>query len=120
MSRTRTAVLTAFLLVASLVVPAAAQEIPDRPQYEIVDPAFEALPGATAYFGTLTVDGADSAYRIEVPDAWNGTLVLEAHGFVGPQVPGLAVQPVGLREFYISQGFAWAASQLLPQRLCDR
>ena len=44
MSRTRTAVLTAFLLVASLVVPAAAQEISDRPEYEIVDPAFEALP----------------------------------------------------------------------------
>ena len=112
MSRTRTAVLTAFLLVASLVVPAAAQEISDRPEYEIVDPAvdFEALPGATAYAGTIDVDGVESAYRIEVPDDWNGQLVLYAHGFVGPDEAELEVQNPDLRPLFIAEGFAWAAS----------
>ena len=42
------------------------------PGIEIEDPAcdFTALPGATAYTGILR----GSAYRIEVPDDWNGDL----------------------------------------------
>ncbi|MEE8603643.1 DUF302 domain-containing protein [Euzebya tangerina] len=114
MSRTRTAVLTAFLLLVSLVVPAAAQEDSDRPEYVVVDPAegFEALPGATAFAGTIDLGNGESGYRIEVPDAWNGQLVLYAHGFVGPQDPNLVVQNPrdALREYFISEGYAWAAA----------
>ena len=53
-------------------------------------PAFEALPGAKAFFGKY--DGG--LYRIEIPDTWNGELVLYAHGFVpnaGPQGSTLRV-----------------------------
>lgn len=110
MSRSRVAVASVFLLVASLLtLPVAAQE---APEYVIVDPAedFEALPGATTFAGTVTVEGEESGYRIEVPDDWNGTLVLYAHGFVGPQIPELVVQNPPLRELFIDQGFAWAAS----------
>src|SRR6476661_6823813 len=42
------------------------------------DPAFEALPGAKAFFGAY--DGG--LYKIEIPDTWNGELALYAHGFV--------------------------------------
>ena len=41
------------------------------------DPAFEALPGATADFGRL----GGAVYQIEMPDDWNGRLVLYMHGF---------------------------------------
>lgn len=110
MSRSRVAVASVFLLLVSLgPLPVAAQ---DRPDYVIVDPAegFEPLAGSDTFAGTLDVDGADSAYRIEVPEDWNGTLVLYAHGFVGPQIPELVVQNPPLRELFIDQGFAWAAS----------
>ncbi len=107
MSRLISAAATILLLLGLLAIPAAAQEPPD---YVVADPTFEAREGATAYSGTLTVDGADSGYQIEVPDDWNGTLVLYAHGFVGPQQADLIVQPPPLRDLFIAQGFAWAAS----------
>ena len=45
--------------------------------WESADPAFEALPGAKAFFGRY--DGG--LYRIEIPERWNGELMLSAHGF---------------------------------------
>ncbi|MCK6501761.1 MAG: hypothetical protein L6Q38_19980 [Nitrospira sp.] len=42
-------------------------------------PDFDPLTGATARFGTL----GSSVYRIEVPESWNGELVLWAHGYAG-------------------------------------
>ena len=50
-----------------------------------------------------------AAYRIEVPENWNGELIMWAHGIVGP-VPQLFADTHPFREFLISQGFAWAAS----------
>ncbi len=71
------------------------------------DPSFTALPGAKAYSGKL---GA-AAYRIEVPDAWNGDLVLWAHGFHGFGSELTVESPRGaLRRLLLSQGYAWAAS----------
>ena len=102
-----TAASIALLLAIVLAPSALAQEPPD---YVVADTAFEALDGATAFDGTLTLDGADSGWQIEVPDDWNGTLVLYAHGFVGPQQAELVVQQPQLRELFIDQGFAWAAS----------
>ncbi len=73
--------------------------------YKIDDPAFDAMAGARAIYGTN--DGA--AYRIEVPDDWNGSVVYYAHGFRG-NVPDLSVDPPPLRAYFISHGYAWAAS----------
>jgi dienelactone hydrolase len=73
------------------------------------DPAFEALPGAKAFFGSY--DGG--LYRIEIPDNWKGELVLYAHGFVsngGAQGSALRVGNSPIREHQIKSGFAWAAS----------
>lgn len=73
--------------------------------YLITNPQFEALPGARALYGEL--NGA--AYEIEVPERWNGDLVLYAHGFTGND-PLLFVQAPPLRRYFIARGFAWAAS----------
>ena len=68
---------------------------------------FEALPGATAYWGVHTGAG----YRIEVPhpDNWNGDLVVWAHGFRGTGL-ALTVDNHPLRPLLIAMGYAWAAS----------
>jgi len=74
-------------------------------------PAFTALPGASAYFGTHMGVQGEAGYRIEVPDTWNGVLVMYAHGYRG-EVTNLTVSspPTGLREHLIANGYAWAAS----------
>ena len=71
------------------------------------DPSFTALAGAKASFGQVNRAG----YEIEMPDAWNGELVLYAHGFAGFGTE-VAVQtpPAALRRYMIANGFAWAAS----------
>ncbi len=66
---------------------------------------FTALPGATAYWGVHSGAG----YRIEVPDDWNGSLVMWAHGFRGTGLE-LTVDNHPLRSFLIPNGYAWAAS----------
>src|SRR6185312_9043709 len=88
-------VLTAVLLTLTQA-PAPASAAPavcdapvpstTRPGVVIADPdcdisgtPFTALPGAVVHTGIQ--DGA--AYRIEVPDDWNGRLVLYAHGYRG-------------------------------------
>ncbi|MEP6388941.1 MAG: prolyl oligopeptidase family serine peptidase [Halioglobus sp.] len=92
-------VLLAFTSAVAIAAP--------KPKY-FVDEAklpFEALPGATAYFGVH----ARAGYRIEVPDDWNGGLVVYAHGFRGTG-PELTVDNHPLRPLLIPQGYAWAAS----------
>jgi dienelactone hydrolase len=83
------------------------------------DPAFEPLPGASADFGRL----GGSVYQIEVPDHWNGQLVLYIHGY-GELAPTAEVSPPGIRRYLIGQGFAWGASSfsstsLIPGRAAD-
>ena len=82
------------------------------------DPQFASLSGARAIFGAYE----GGLYRIEVPTAWNGDLVLYAHGFVDDRSPdgsrlrvgfpaaGQAGEGPTLREHLIAKGFAWAAS----------
>ena len=82
--------------------------------WEEADPAFAALPGAKAWSGHY--DGG--VYRIEIPDAWNGDLVLWAHGYAsnrGVQGSKLRVDSPGgqgnsFRQHLIDEHFAWAAS----------
>jgi dienelactone hydrolase len=77
--------------------------------WEYLDPSFEALPGAKAFSGRY--DGG--LYRIEIPERWNGELMLSAHGFTttgGARGSELRVGVPLIREHLIQQGFAWAAS----------
>jgi hypothetical protein len=83
-----------------------------QPGYLVLDPdceangtPFTALPGATVHTGIR--DGA--AYRIEVPQNWNGRLVVFAHGYRGTGTTVYVDNP-DLRAHYIESGFAWAAS----------
>lgn len=85
--------------------PAPVARQPAAPALPIADPKFDALPGATARFGTRN----GYAYRIEVPERWNGTLVMWAHGFRGTGGT-LRVDDIPARQYLIERGFAWAAS----------
>jgi hypothetical protein len=51
-----------------------------------------------------------AGYRIEVPEIWNGSLVMWAHGFRPGDPLELTVDNHPLRDFLIANGFAWAAS----------
>jgi len=68
---------------------------------------FDALPGTstTRYWG---VHGG-AGYRVEVPDQWNGELVLYAHGFRGTGLE-LTVTNPRIRKYLVDHGYAWAAS----------
>lgn len=92
------------LLTLTVVLLATATQAAPKP-WVIADPSFEARPGATAYFG----EHAGSGYQIEVPDNWNGELVLYAHGYAG-EGPILNVSPPPLRDHLLSEGYAWGAS----------
>ncbi|MGE5288195.1 MAG: alpha/beta hydrolase family protein, partial [Micromonosporaceae bacterium] len=95
---------------------------PVVPGIQVADPACE-FNGAAyiAPFGPIT-DGSGQlsqvwtgvasdggAYRVEVPPHWNGTLVMFAHGFRGTGTEVWVDEPQ-LRQYFIDNGFAWAAS----------
>lgn len=60
---------------------------------------------ADQWWGTL--DGA--GYRVEVPQNWNGMLVMYAHGYRGTGEQ-LTVSNPSIREWLLANGYAWAAS----------
>ncbi len=89
--------------------------MPDRvcADCTLEDPAFAPLPNTRAFFGYA--DGA--AYRIEIPDGWNGTLLLFARGVGGLNEAGTGftrhIDFGGFapgRELLTSLGVGWAAS----------
>jgi hypothetical protein len=115
--RRAVAVLTAALLTTGLatglgVTPAAAAP-PDEPRegYTIVLPELAPLPVDGGETRVLTGVHRRAGYAIEVPPDWNGELVMWAHGFRG-NGGALTVDPpaYGLRERFVAQGYAWAAS----------
>src|SRR3954454_17807061 len=78
-------------------------------EWQFGEATFEALPGAKAHFGKY--DGG--LYRIEIPDNWNGDLVLFAHGFASNAGTNGSMLRVGVhrfREHVVKEGYAWAAS----------
>jgi hypothetical protein len=85
---------------ASAVTPTPADVV-----WQFSDPAFTPLAGARALYGRL----GGALYEIEIPDTWNGSLVMYAHGFNGYE-PFLIVAPPPLRQHFIEEGYAWAAS----------
>jgi pimeloyl-ACP methyl ester carboxylesterase len=104
----RTAVL-GFLILLGVIVHGPAT-IADQPPAYFVDESklpFDALAGTstTRYWG---VQGG-AGFRIEVPDNWNGDLVLYAHGFRGSGLE-LTVSNPRIRQSLVANGYAWAAS----------
>lgn len=72
--------------------------------FTLADPALDALPGATVDAGYL----GGTAYQIEIPDAWNGRLVMYMHG--NDIDTTLHVYPPRNRNYLIRNGYAWASS----------
>ncbi|MBL7253343.1 alpha/beta hydrolase family protein [Paractinoplanes lichenicola] len=119
MIRCRAAVVALALLVSIFAAPAAHAAVcaapalsSTQPGYLVADPAcnldgtpFAALPGAKVHTGIT----GGAAYRIEVPGAWNGGLVVFAHGYRGTGTTVYVDDP-GLRAHYVARGYAWAAS----------
>jgi pimeloyl-ACP methyl ester carboxylesterase len=95
-------------------------EVRDEPQgVTLADPAFEALEGATADFGRL----GGAVYQIEMPDDWNGRLLLYQHGFQELEPEAWIDMPF-IRNYLIRNGWAWGASSysstnLIPGRAAD-
>jgi Tannase-like family of unknown function (DUF6351) len=111
--------------------PRATSRLRDRPLPEpipyrqtpegitLANPAFEPLPGARADFGRL----GGAVYQAEIPDEWNGGLVMWMHGF-GEFASEANVAPPDFRRYLIAHGYAWAASSysstsLIPHRGAD-
>lgn len=94
--------LAAFALVGAAAVAAPPVYTVDETQLP-----FASLAGVASERLWGVHNGA--GYRIEVPAAWNGKLVLWAHGYRGTG-PNLTVDNHPLRELLLAQGYAWAAS----------
>ncbi|TQL69886.1 hypothetical protein FB381_3807 [Nocardioides albertanoniae] len=118
MPRASAAVL-ALLLTATALVASTGQAHADPEP-----PGDQPLPGYTISnppLAPIVVDGHETsvrqgvrehaAYILEVPEHWNGELVMWAHGYRGnsyelyPETPGFE-----LRRTFLEQGYAWAAS----------
>lgn len=86
-----------------------ATHFPPRPFFTVVDPAigFEPLDGLDTTMLTGVHKGA--GYRVEVPENWNGDLVMYAHSFRGLE-PELTVSDPRIRRHLIENDYAWAAS----------
>ncbi|MFI1988466.1 alpha/beta hydrolase family protein [Actinoplanes sp. NPDC020271] len=110
----------ALALVTMLSAPASAAPVAcaapapstTHPGYLVLDPAcdvsgaaFTPLTGAHIWTGIR--DGA--AFRFEVPQQWNGKLVVYAHGYRGTGNVVYVDNPA-LRAHYLETGYAWAAS----------
>ena len=97
----------AATLVALLIATSVFAEQP--PAYFVNEALlpFGALPGTTTTRYSGVHNGA--GYRIEVPENWNGELVLYAHGFRGTGLE-LTVSNPRIRAFLVANGYAWAAS----------
>ena len=106
----RSTVLAALLALLALLAAVPDEAVAGPPPRYFVDESklpFDALPGTstTRYWG---VHGG-AGYRIEVPDNWNGELVLYAHGFRGTGLE-LTVSDPRIRPYLVANGYAWAAS----------
>ncbi len=89
-------------------------------EWTIADPAFAPLTNAAGAPTTRVLFGVDhgAAYRIEVPlQGWNGDVVFWEHGYRGTGTRLTVDNPgYGLREHYIANGYAWAASSYSANR----
>lgn len=105
----RLALVLAALLFVTVSSPASIALASPPPQYFVDETKlpFDALPGVDTTREWGVHKGA--GYRIEVPENWNGRLVLWAHGFRGTGLE-LTVDNHPLRAYLVANGYAWAAS----------
>jgi len=111
---TSSSFLVAAVWLLAFTVPAFAThsetEVPQDTREFFVDESklpFDAVPGLPAQQLWGIDEGA--GYRIEVPDTWNGELVVYTHGSRGAGAE-LTVDNPPLREYYLALGYAWLAS----------
>lgn len=107
---------TLLALILLLATAGVAQAFPAEPEVPqdtrvfFVDETklpFDAVPGLPSDRFWGIDEGA--GFRIEVPEQWNGDLVVYTHGFRG-NGEELTVDNPPLREYYLSLGYAWLAS----------
>jgi len=99
-----------IVLVFTVLLLAASGATAAKPPQYFVDTAqlpFDGIAGIPTQRQWGVHSGA--GYRIEVPNNWNGSLVMWAHGYRGTGLE-LTVDNHPLREFLIANGYAWAAS----------
>ncbi len=102
-------------VVSSWALPAFATfpeevEVPQDSRIYFVDETklpFDEMPGLPSTRDWGVDEGA--GYRIEVPDNWNGDLVVYTHGFRGDG-DELTVDNPPLRQYFLATGYAWLAS----------
>lgn len=102
----------------------AEREIPiqEKPQAQRIAEGYFVVDQAQLPFGPLLAEVpvyqntsrwtgvlGGAGYRIEVPENWNGMLVMYAHGFRG-EGPDLTVDSPPMRQYLLDNGYAWAAS----------
>ncbi len=100
----------ALACVFNLLAVASGPALAEPPPAWFVDETklpFDPLAGTSTRRFWGVHNGA--GYRIEVPDNWNGDLVLYAHGFRGTGLE-LTVSNPSIRAFLVAHGYAWAAS----------
>ena len=100
----------AFACLVNLLLLAGVPALAAPPPAYFVDESklpFDALPGTTTERFWGIHNGA--GYQIEVPQNWNGELVLYAHGFRGTGLE-LTVSMPRIRALLVANGYAWAAS----------
>jgi len=107
MTRRHLAVLLGALALLAVAPVTTTAQLPPAYFVDETKLPFDAMAGTstTRYWGVH--DGA--GYRIEVPDNWNGELVLYAHGFRGTGLE-LTVSDPRIRGYLVTQGYAWGAS----------
>lgn len=112
MRRIRSALLVSAAVAASAGVAPAVASADRGPVYEIdqedLARTITFVEGATGQ-EVLSGEIAGAAWIAQVPDNWNGDLVIYAHGYRG-EGTDLTVDPPPEFEFLVDQGFAWAAS----------
>ena len=106
--------LTSLALVCAFVLSACSDSTmptsPNATDLSGTDLQAAKLAGA----GSLTGEVGGAKYYIEVPENWNGDLVLFAYGYIGPDDPIDDVDPsimeTGKRAQVLGRGYAWAIS----------
>ncbi|UAW99653.1 alpha/beta hydrolase [Halopseudomonas nanhaiensis] len=75
-------------------------------------PVVAPLPALAAFPDTQRFTGVhqNASYQIEVPQNWNGMLVMYAHGYRGTGSALTVGPPAALRPWLLDNGYAWAAS----------
>ncbi len=110
--RTRRVVVLGALAMAAIASPSGGVSAKRDPVYEIDREALtETIAFVEGSTGQEVLSGeiAGAAWIAQIPEDWNGDLVVWAHGYRG-EGTDLTVDPPPSFEWLISQGYAWAAS----------